>query len=261
MFEIDKEAFGAFVAEQRKAKGYTQKKLAEKLFVSDKAVSKWERALSMPDISLLIPLAEILDVSVTELLEGRKLDQASEMDANQVEVIVKKALSFSEDTPEKKAERLKKHAVIFGCCTLIVLLELILGIFCLSRIGIEKLSSNLLLLECMSFGFGIYFWFFMKDRLPDFYDENKINFVSSGAFRMNVPGVHFNNSNWPHIVNALRVWSVITMTTLPLLCLLLSLPAASASGFWWTFGIQSAALIAYLAGLFVPVYVVGRKYE
>ena len=71
MYEIDKEAFGKFLAQQRKAKGYTQKALAEKLFVSDKAVSKWERSLSMPDISLLIPLSEILEVSVTELLEGR----------------------------------------------------------------------------------------------------------------------------------------------------------------------------------------------
>lgn len=41
MFEIDKERFGAFLLELRKEKGYTQKQLAEKLFVSDKAVSKW----------------------------------------------------------------------------------------------------------------------------------------------------------------------------------------------------------------------------
>ena len=43
MFEIDKNSLGEFVAERRKAKGYTQKDLADKLFVSDKAVSKWER--------------------------------------------------------------------------------------------------------------------------------------------------------------------------------------------------------------------------
>ena len=43
MFEVNKESFGSFVAEQRKAKGYTQRELAERLFVSDKAVSKWER--------------------------------------------------------------------------------------------------------------------------------------------------------------------------------------------------------------------------
>ena len=71
MFEMDKTSFGKFLAEQRKSKGYTQKMLAEKLYVSDKAVSKWERGLSMPDISLLIPLSAILEVSVTELLEGR----------------------------------------------------------------------------------------------------------------------------------------------------------------------------------------------
>lgn len=47
MFEIDKPAFGEFLAKQRKAKGYTQKNLAEKIFVSDKAVSKWERGGSL----------------------------------------------------------------------------------------------------------------------------------------------------------------------------------------------------------------------
>ena len=99
MFEIDKSAFGTFLAERRKEKGYTQKELAAKLFISDKAVSKWERALSMPDISLLIPLAEILDVSVTELLEGQKLDSALNMDTEQVEVLVKKALTLSDDNP------------------------------------------------------------------------------------------------------------------------------------------------------------------
>ena len=67
MFEIDKEKFGIFVCERRKEKKMTQKELAEKLYVSDKAVSKWERGLSMPDISLLIPMSEVLEVTVTEL--------------------------------------------------------------------------------------------------------------------------------------------------------------------------------------------------
>ena len=91
MFEIDKKTFGIFLSEQRKAKGFTQRELAEKLFVSDKAVSKWERGLSMPDISLLMPLAEILDVSVTELLEGKKMDQSGEIKAEEVENIRKKS--------------------------------------------------------------------------------------------------------------------------------------------------------------------------
>ena len=47
MFRIDNQKFGAFVAELRREKGMTQKELAERLFVSDKAVSKWERGLSL----------------------------------------------------------------------------------------------------------------------------------------------------------------------------------------------------------------------
>ena len=68
MFEIDKGKFGAFVAELRREKGYTQKEVARRLFLSDKAVSKWETGASIPDTALLIPLAELLGVSVTELL-------------------------------------------------------------------------------------------------------------------------------------------------------------------------------------------------
>ena len=64
-FELNKQAFGAFLAQLRREKGWTQKDLAEKLYVSDKAVSKWERGLSVPDVSLLLPLAELLGVSVT----------------------------------------------------------------------------------------------------------------------------------------------------------------------------------------------------
>ena len=46
MYEIDKKKFGTFVAELRREKGYTQKEMAEKLFISDKAVSKWETGVS-----------------------------------------------------------------------------------------------------------------------------------------------------------------------------------------------------------------------
>ena len=73
MNEINLEKFGAFISEKRKVLGMTQKELAEKLFLSDKAVSKWERGLSLPDVSVLMPLAQALGVTVTELLEGEEL--------------------------------------------------------------------------------------------------------------------------------------------------------------------------------------------
>lgn len=113
MFQIDKAEFGTFVAQLRAEKGLTQKALAELLYVSDKAVSKWERGLSLPDISALMPLSEILGVTVTELLEGRHIENAEEMDAQQVESLLKKAIGMSdEQSKPSREQRRKKRAHI-----------------------------------------------------------------------------------------------------------------------------------------------------
>ena len=61
---------GKFIAERRKALGMTQMQLAEKLYISDRAVSKWETGKSMPDVSIMIELSKILGISVQELLMG-----------------------------------------------------------------------------------------------------------------------------------------------------------------------------------------------
>ena len=63
---------GKFIAECRKSKNLTQSLLAEKLGITDKAVSKWERGLAMPDVSIMIELCDILEISVNELLKGEK---------------------------------------------------------------------------------------------------------------------------------------------------------------------------------------------
>lgn len=68
---MDKQLFGAFVAEQRKRQGLTQQQLAQALHVTDKAVSKWERGLSYPDVTLLHPLAAALHLAVDDLLTCR----------------------------------------------------------------------------------------------------------------------------------------------------------------------------------------------
>ena len=67
-----KKTLGMMIAELRKEKGLTQLELAEKMGVTDKAVSKWERDLSCPDINSLPNLAEILGVSVDELMQIKK---------------------------------------------------------------------------------------------------------------------------------------------------------------------------------------------
>ena len=65
---------GKFIAECRKQKNLTQSQLAEKLYITDKAVSKWERGVAMPDTSIMLELCDILGVSVNELLRGEKIN-------------------------------------------------------------------------------------------------------------------------------------------------------------------------------------------
>lgn len=74
---MDNIQFGAFVAQLRKEQGLTQKDLAERLHVTDKAVSKWEPGKGFPDVKLLEPLAQVLGVSLVELLQGARMEKES----------------------------------------------------------------------------------------------------------------------------------------------------------------------------------------
>ena len=66
---------GRFIADERKRKGYTQKQLSEKLGISDKTISKWERGNGFPEVSLLLPLCDELEITVNELLSGERVSE------------------------------------------------------------------------------------------------------------------------------------------------------------------------------------------
>lgn len=70
---MDQIKVGKFIAEMRKEKGITQKQLADQLGISDKTISKWECGNGMPEISMMIPLCNVLGMNVNELLSGEKL--------------------------------------------------------------------------------------------------------------------------------------------------------------------------------------------
>lgn len=69
---MDTNKIGKFIAFQRKKKKLTQQELGDKLFVTDKAVSKWERGLSLPDITILEKLADELDTDIYSILQVEK---------------------------------------------------------------------------------------------------------------------------------------------------------------------------------------------
>ena len=255
MFEIDKEKFGAFVAQLRKEKGLMQKELAEKLYVSDKAVSKWERGLSIPDVAILVPLAEILGVTVTELLECRRLPNDEPMDSLQTEEIVKKVIGLSEEEQRKyRPDRLKRGLQLFSC-TVVGALEI--RVLTMLGYSMDEIFASLGTMMIMMTIFGLYFCVFTKEKLPRYYDENRISTFSDGFLRMNMPGVYFNNRNWPYIVRAGQLWAMIGLVASPAFFFVMTkfLPAV-----WETASVY-IILILVLGGLFIPMTVVARKYE
>lgn len=88
---MNQEEIGKFIAKCRKGKNLTQAQLAEKLNITDRAVSKWENGKSMPDSSIMLELCELLGITVNELLSGEKITmENSEKKADENLIALKK---------------------------------------------------------------------------------------------------------------------------------------------------------------------------
>lgn len=84
---MDTKKIGAFIAMNRKKKGYTQEQLAEKLGVTNKTISRWENGHYMPDLSLLEPLSKELDITLNELLAGKEIVKEEAMEYSEQNLI------------------------------------------------------------------------------------------------------------------------------------------------------------------------------
>ena len=80
---MDQIKIGRFIAERRRLQGLTQAQLAQKLNITDRAVSKWETGRSLPDATLMLALCEILGISVNELLSGEKVTMENNQEKNE----------------------------------------------------------------------------------------------------------------------------------------------------------------------------------
>ncbi len=99
---MDAVKFGCFVAERRKELKMTQKDLAAKIQVTDKAVSKWERGLGFPDINTIEPLANALNVSIIELMKSEEKAENVSMS----EAVVMDVLDIADKEVQKKQLRI-----------------------------------------------------------------------------------------------------------------------------------------------------------
>lgn len=99
---MEQEKIGKFIAQQRKEKQLTQKQLGEALGISDKTVSKWETEHGLPDISMIMPLCEILDINVNELLSGQHLTQDTYNEKAEENI-----MNLMKDSEEQKRRNVK----------------------------------------------------------------------------------------------------------------------------------------------------------
>jgi len=129
MVNEDFSKMAQFISELRKEKKLTQKELAEQLGVTDKAVSKWERGLSCPDISLLSKLSHILGVTTSELLNGEK----AEPSAPEVDAMVEATLQYA-DTATKSVIAKNAGWKYVAIVSVVFLLSVLILIACISAI-------------------------------------------------------------------------------------------------------------------------------
>lgn len=124
---MNQERIGQFIYKCRKEKNLTQKDIADKLGITNKAVSKWEKGYSLPDYSLLIPLCNILDITINDLLNGEKTKTQNE--ENTINAI---------DYYNKKSSKQWKQTI---CLFLLIFVLLFSGIYMLTNFGRSKVYS------------------------------------------------------------------------------------------------------------------------
>lgn len=118
---MDQEKIGRFISELRKDLGLTQQELADKLGITDRAVSKWENGRGMPDYTLIMSLCEELGITVNELLCGERILK-EEMQRKSDENIIK-TMSYSKEKVDKVKSRsrvilfaISGVALLIACC-------------------------------------------------------------------------------------------------------------------------------------------------
>jgi len=130
---MDQNKIGKFISELRKEKDLTQEQLANKIGITKNAVSKWERGISMMDVSLLKTVCDILDISIVELLNGERINQDD---------IKSKTDDTIKNTIKYSNEKIIKNRLISIVCTIFIIFLLCFGTFFCYKLNLLKKYSS-----------------------------------------------------------------------------------------------------------------------
>ena len=162
---MDLVKIGKYIAGKRKAMGMTQKQLAEKLNMSDKSVSKWERGICLPDVSVYMELCEILGISINEFLAGEDIDAENVEKKSEDNII-----QVTKDS-KKKQKNLK--SILAVVTTFAVIMVLVLGAVFVHKVmqpknyitAVDRTSAEMKTAELLSGTDGAYlFKFYAKEE-------------------------------------------------------------------------------------------------
>lgn len=162
---MDLVKIGKYIAGKRKALGMTQKQLAEKLNMSDKSVSKWERGICLPDVSVYMELCEILGISINEFLAGEDIDAENVEKKSEDNII-----QVTKDS-KKKQKNLK--SILAVVTTFAVIMILVLGAVFVHKVmqpknyitAVDRTSAEMKTAELLSGADGAYlFNFYAKEE-------------------------------------------------------------------------------------------------
>ena len=121
---IGEESFSEIIYGKRREKNMTQQELADKLHITDKAVSKWERGLSYPDVSLIPKLAEVLDISIENLINGKLEALEAKGGTGDIQAVTK----LLEDSKSKTIHNVSRHLVFRNMTILFAIAAVIISI-------------------------------------------------------------------------------------------------------------------------------------
>lgn len=162
---MDLVKIGKYIAGKRKALGMTQKQLAEKLNMSDKSVSKWERGICLPDVSVYMELCGILGISINEFLAGEDIDAENVEKKSEDNII-----QVTKDS-KKKQKNLK--SILAVVTTFAVIMVLVLGTVFVHKVmqpknyitAVDRTSAEMKTAELLSGTDGAYlFNFYVKEE-------------------------------------------------------------------------------------------------
>lgn len=162
---MDLVKIGKYIAGKRKALGMTQKQLAEKLNMSDKSVSKWERGICLPDVSVYMELCEILGISINEFLAGEDIDAENVEKKSEDNII--------QVTKDSKKQQKNLKSILAVVTTFAVIMVLFLGTIFVHKMmqpknyitAVDRTSAEMKTAELLSGADGAYlFNFYAKEE-------------------------------------------------------------------------------------------------